>query len=333
MMMSDYPYLSLNRVSLDPELARLLPRRLAYYYLALPLARDDEEITVVMAHPGNQTAVTVLQAVLGGRVVPVRGSVSEIRAMLNQLWAEEADATARSILCWGASENRAELAAAVAELIAPAFAAQTIRLDSSQSTMRTVITVAHQGQHCLTVIDAPEGKAMSRLMRHSATPVLLVRGAQSAFERILLVLRGHSPDESVLDWVIPLAQARQAEVTLLTVAPVAARGPRHGAGAPYGLATLLSSESGPGEHIATCARRLTEAGIRGRLKLRQGVTEQQIAVEMAQGDYDLITIAAEAHGDFVQHVLDEIKSQAPLNEQPVLVVKPDLSLNDDRWED
>ena len=154
--------------------------------------------------------------------------------------------------------------------------------------------------------------------------MLLVRGAGLALRHILLVLRGHSPDESVLDWVIPLVHTTNARVTLLTVAPTVAtvrshsRGPRM----PHGLAALLTPDEGPGEHIATCVRRLAEAGVQGDLRLRQGMPEQQIGAEVAGSRYDLITIAAEAHGDFVQRALGEIERQASDNRQPVLVIKP-----------
>jgi nucleotide-binding universal stress UspA family protein len=317
--MSDFPYLSLSRIPLDPALARRLPRRLAYYYLALPLAQDDDQITLVMAHPENQAAVAVLQAVLGGRVVPVLGSGDEIKATLKLIWSGADEPAATRILCWGASPERAVQVMAVADGVARAFSAQITCLDASQSSLETVLTVAREGLYSLTVIDAPEGEPLSRVLRRSSTPVLLVRDARLALRRILLVLRGHSPDDSVLDWVIPLAQAGQSAVTLLTVAPIATRGlPRH-ARMPHGLAGFLSADHAPGQHVMACAQRLTEAGLRGQLKLRQGEPEQEIAGEIAQGDYDLVTIAAEAHGDFVQRVLSQM---AAGNRQPVLVVKP-----------
>jgi hypothetical protein len=58
------------------------------------------------------------------------------------------------------------------------------------------------------------------------------------------------------------------------------------------------------------------------LKLRQGEPEVEIAGEVAQGSYDLVTIAAEAHGDFVQRVLVQIDRLAASGQQPVLVIKP-----------
>ncbi len=319
--MSEYPYLSLSAVTIDPALARQLPRRLAYYYLAIPLARDDDQLAVVMAYPDNQASVAMLQALLGMSIVPVQGSAGEIRAALNRLWAGEDDSGAVRVLCWTAAGDTSSQAAAIADLVARALAAETTVLDAGQTSLETAQTVAREGQYSLTVIDAPQGETLSRFLRGSSTPVLLARGAPPVLDHILLVLRGHSPDESVLDWVIPLAQAGGARVTLLTVAPAAAQGRRRSR-FPGGLAGLLTQDSAPGEHIWACAHRLTEAGVPGDLKLCQGEPEAQIAAEVARGSYDLITIAAEAHGDFVQRVLQQIEIQAPDNRQPVLVIKP-----------
>ncbi|MBI5961442.1 MAG: universal stress protein [Chloroflexi bacterium] len=322
--MSDYPYLSLSRVTIDPEVARLLPRQLAYYYLALPLARDDDQLTLVMAHPDNPAAMAVLRAVLGETVVPVQGAAKEIRATLNQVWAGPADAETQHILSCCTVPAWIDLVTEAADRMAQAFGAAITSLSASQNTLETVLTVAREGQYSLTVIDMPPGEALSALLRSSSSPVLLVRGAAFNLRHILLVLRGHSPDESVLDWVIPLANTYHTLVTLLTVAPAAVTGRRvqRGPRMPHGLAALLTAESGPGEHIATCARRLNEAGVHGLVKLRQGELEEQIAAEVAGGSYDLITLAAEAHGDVVQRILRQLDTLPPDHRQPVLVIKP-----------
>ncbi len=320
--MSDYPYLSLNRVTIDPTLVRTLPRRLAFYHLALPLARDDEQLTLVMAHPENQSAITVLEAALGTHIVPVQGSSEEIRAALNVIWSEETLSKTTRILCWGPTPERSALAGATAEIFARARSAQTLCLDATQSSLETVLSIAREEQYSLTVIDEPPNGVLSHVLRESSTPVLFVRGTYFSLRHILLVLRGHSPDEHVLDWVIPLALAGQARVTLLTVSPTLSRGSQRSTRLLHGLANLLSTESEPGQHVMSCANRLTAAGITGQLKLCQGSPEQTIANEVAQGSYDLITIAAEAHGDFVQRVLRQISDLPSNNQQPVLVIKP-----------
>jgi LSD1 subclass zinc finger protein len=42
-----------------------------------------------------------------------------------------------------------------------------------------VLTIAHEGLYNLTVIDAPQGESLARVLRRSSTPVLLVRGARA----------------------------------------------------------------------------------------------------------------------------------------------------------
>jgi hypothetical protein len=169
-------------------------------------------------------------------------------------------------LFWGFTPERADQAVAVAEVIAKAFLADTTCLDASQSNLETVLTVAREGQYSLTVIDVPPGEPLSVVLRQSSTPVLLVRDGLLTVRRILLVLRGHSPDESVLDWVIPLAQVGQAAVTLLTIAPVELRRLQRRTRMPQSLAGLLSPESEPGQHVMACARRLKGIRIAGQLK-------------------------------------------------------------------
>src|SRR4051794_35746350 len=100
---ADYPYLSLNRVTVDPDLARRLPRRLAYYHLALPLAEDADELTVVMAHPENQAVVTMLEMLLSAKIVPVLGAAGEIKGALDGVWRHDPDTSVLRIVSWGST--------------------------------------------------------------------------------------------------------------------------------------------------------------------------------------------------------------------------------------
>jgi hypothetical protein len=45
---------------------------------------------------------------------------------------------------------------------------------------------------------------------------------------------------------------------------------------------------------------------------------------VAQGDYDLVVIAAEAHGQFVAEVLDQLDGQHLHTTRPILIIKPPL---------
>jgi hypothetical protein len=316
--MSEYPFLSLRHITIDPAVAQRLPRRLAYYYVALPLAYDGDQCTVVMAHPENQAAVAVMQTLLGGQVVFVQGTTSEIKAALDRVWPDEADSAVPRILSWGATPEAAALAKAAAGQVAAALSLPMPCLDASEGDLETVLTVARKGQYSLTVVGALPGETWPAPLRESATPLLLVRRERISERRILVGLRGHSSDDTALDWVRPLARVAQVQVTLLATTPAPTR---RGARPSSGLASMLQPDDKLGEHIAACARRLAEIGVEGTLKLCQSAPERCIAGEIATGDYDLFVIAAEAYGDFVQRILREIDKQAPGSDGSVLVIK------------
>jgi hypothetical protein len=316
--MNEYPFLSLRHVAIDPAVARRLPRRLAHYYLALPLAYDGDQCTVVMAHPENQAAVAVIQTLLGGQVVFVQGTTAEIKAALDRVWPDEVDSAAPRILSWGATPEAAAMAKTAAGQVAAALFLPTSCHDACEGDLETVLTAARKGQYSLTVVGAPPGEMWPAPLRESATPLLLARRERISERRILVGLRGHSSDETALDWVRPLARAAQVQVTLLATTPPPTRRARR---ASSGLAPMLLPDDKLGEHVAACARRLAETGVQGALKLCQGTPEQCIAGEIATGTYDLFVIAAEAYGDFVQRILREIDKQAPGSDGSVLVIK------------
>ncbi len=321
--MDRYPQVSLHQLTIDRALARQLPRGLAIYYMALPLGGDRDGVSVVMAHPEDAAALAVLRGVLGRPIVPVQGVAGEIRAAIGALWADEhaADSPAR-ILYWGPPASPD--APLPVDRVALALSARVTRLEPADTSLDTALTVAREGAYSLLVVDAADGPDAARLARDASTPLLIVRGARLSVERVLLVLRGHAPDNSALDLIIPLAQATGAHVTLLAVAPPVLPIHTRETRMYQGLSVLLSPLSGPGEHIFACAQRLDEAGVRGTLRLRQGHPERQIADEVAEGHYDLIAIAAEERGDFVQRVLSEIEGRALHVDRPLLVVKPTI---------
>lgn len=53
---------------------RQIPYGMALYYMALPLAYEEEQASVIMAHPENRTALIRLSDLLNADVVLVRGT-------------------------------------------------------------------------------------------------------------------------------------------------------------------------------------------------------------------------------------------------------------------
>lgn len=76
------------------ELLRRVPRDLAAYYQAVPLAAEEGRVTVVTAHPDNQAGLDVMARLLGADVVPVAGSEPDVVTAIAHLYptaAGEAD--------------------------------------------------------------------------------------------------------------------------------------------------------------------------------------------------------------------------------------------------
>lgn len=300
----NYPYLSLKNITIDTLLAQRIPRHLAYYHLALPIADDDDLITLVMVHPDNEKVRLLFEEQLGAKVFAVQGSGREIKATLDLLYPDEIAASTPRFLSWSA--NQPDSALECARTLAKNFSENAVCLDASQNSLETVLQIAQEGQYFLSVIDT--SNSISDLLRKSKTSLLLLRGAEMKFEKILVALQGHSPDKRTLEMVAPLAKTAQ-----VTILGVAAPMKRH---TIQGISTLLNPSTEAGAHIAECADLLPD----GYLKLRQGIPHEQIAAEFVEGDYDLLAIAVETYGGFVYRIVE-----AANNQNHILAVKPNLT--------
>jgi nucleotide-binding universal stress UspA family protein len=307
-----YPFLSLSTVSIDPELGRRLPRQLAYYHLAIPIADDDDSITVAMALTNNPQVIGLLEAVLNASVIPVRSHADEIKAALDTIWQRADNIDQPKLLAWSDSIEKSAWINSYAETFAQAFATEATYLDVERSSLDTALQIATSGHYNLIVTGETEN--LETLLARSPAPLLLVRSQPRPFRHMLFALRGHAPDRAALEYVIPLLRQHHSRVTLLSISPPSSAGQVR----LSGIAELLSKESIPGKHLAACTEILTAAKIAGSLKLRQGRPEQEIAAEIASSDYDLVVIAAETYGDFVHQTL---KALPPDNTSPILVLK------------
>ncbi len=100
-----FPFLSLDDIDLDLEIARHLPRRLAYYHLALPIAQDGEGITVAMVHPENQKVVSVLASALDAKIIPVRSFGETIRLQVDRVCQVQHGADLFRVRYWASTSE------------------------------------------------------------------------------------------------------------------------------------------------------------------------------------------------------------------------------------
>jgi hypothetical protein len=316
-----FPFLSLQDVVIEAQLARRLPRQLAYYHLAIPIAEDEESITVAMALATHPQVIAMLESVLNTSVIPVRSHQHEIKNALDKIWASpasSADSAPQQLLIWCAEADNLSYIRHYGETFAAALNMQITAIDAGQQTFQEVLEIVTAGHYDLIV--TCEAHNLETLLTQSPTPILLVSAAPRPLKRVLFALRGHAPDRAALDYVLPLLEGHHSQVTLLSIASPT----QTGFVRLSGIAELLSKDSMPGKHLATCGDMLRAAGLNGSIKLRQGIPESEIASEISTSDYDLVVIAAEAYGDFVHQTLKAAQALTH-NTSAILVIKYQVS--------
>ncbi|MBX3001816.1 MAG: universal stress protein [Caldilineaceae bacterium] len=304
------PLLNLNQIAIDTALIGRIPFGIAMYYLALPLAYEEDRASVVMAHPENGTGLARLREILGMDLVPVRGHPQAIRAMLEQFYSAQ-DLPQSKILAWSAHPSGIAGVAELAHLFGDATGKDVSILSAPEADLEMLLATAYH-EHCSLMVVRPAEGMPSELFSRASSPILLARNDKRPLRRILMVMRGYSSDEHALDWVIPLIRHTGAEITLMPILQ-----------APYSqFQQMLNSNGVWREHIQGCLRHISANKIHARLKLREGEPVQQIAQEMEEEDYDLLVLTAEGYGQFVRNVLNGVDRSSHNAQCSVLVMKP-----------
>lgn len=311
-----FPLLSLAQIELDPALVRRLPRALAYYHQALLIAQDEAHIAVAMAYPDRAAVVQVLENVLGMAIKPVRSDPAEIRAGLDQVWQGANDTQPATLLTWGDGPAQHAQALAYASGIAPVFGFQCDNAAERAQSLDDLLHTAQQVNPALIVTALSDPAARDTLVHRASTSVLMIHGSVPFPGKILHILRGHTPDRYVLDWLIPLAHHFAAQVTLLAAATPSSTDYRQGSPLISDFANLLMRDHPA--HLIEYGQVLASVNLNGQLKIRQGLLETTIADELGVCQYDLVAIATEAYGNFVNRVLHSF----PDSPMALLIVKP-----------
>lgn len=295
-----YPFLSLADVHLDADLARRLPRRLAYYHLALPIAQDADGITVAMAHPEYPKVILVLEAALGARIIPVRSFAETIRQQLDGIWHDEPQAQPTDsadklrVTHWGQTEKDIRFSVG--------YVGHFLSMLGREIQLEIVVSSEYSSVAGADLIIAAGDNPTPDALFHSSATLLVVGTKALPPRRILHVLRGHIPDYKALDWLIPISRQGSGTITLLMGVDGYTRKP------PMSdLSNILLMQDKRNTHIAECRRRLNAAGVGGKLKIRQGELLTAISEEVHEHSYDLVGIAAEAYGDFAQQVSERVR--------------------------
>ena len=84
------PMISLSKYRMDPNVARMIPERLARQYDLIALAKFGDRLVVAMADPLNIFAIDDLKALTQVAIDPVLSPPTEIRRAIEQVYANQA---------------------------------------------------------------------------------------------------------------------------------------------------------------------------------------------------------------------------------------------------
>jgi hypothetical protein len=285
-----YPSISLDDFVLDEKLVRRLSRQLAYYHLALPIGSDEEGITVAMAQPDNVKARQIVQNALGEPIILTRGQAEQIRRCLDRVWQ-----TSLSVP-WS------HIAVASDDPLLESYARHFVEVFGS-------LRVENGGP-------PPANTLLIRPLTDSASislasSTLLVDRFINPVQRILHLVRLHSPDRVVAASLIPLAAAHSARITLLPDTSLI----------PYNLAGLMNATTGPGQHLEMLRQQFWLHNVPGDVRLKQGSYLEAIHAELGSKSYDLVAVAADADGEMVAMLTDAIR---PYQVPAMMVIRPNL---------
>ncbi|MBK9049347.1 MAG: universal stress protein [Chloroflexi bacterium] len=321
---------TLSDFTFDPEIARRLPPALAFRYLAIPVAEERGRVTVLIADPYNQQAVAEIAAALPHHPYLVKSDPAMITNLLQQTWPEETQPTILRLLVATPPGPIAAPFRAYVQRLGNLLHSQIIylplpenaaALDTlSQSTNQQTDLVALQEPTRSWLTQFLHGSLAQQAIRHIPTSILLARQPRWPLRRLLLIIHGDEREEAILSWVLRLAQPVKAEITLLAVTPAHPWLYNREGRALQGLAALLEPDTLLTQQARQMAQQITQAGLQGELRLRQGPPAAQIRQEIAACDPDLILTCGRA--DETGHWFsDFILSSHHWLDRPVLLVR------------
>ena len=329
--MSYYPEWSatLSDILIDPEIARRLSSALAYRYLAVPIAEECGRVTVLIADPYNQEAVAEIAAALHHSPYLVKSDPATITNLLHQVWPETQTAILRLLVATPPGPIAAPFRAYVqrlgnllhSQIIYLPLPENAAALDTlSQQTNQQTDLVALQEPTRSWLTQILHGSLAQQAIHHIPTSILLARQPRWPLRRLLLIIHGNEREEVILSWVLRLAQPVKAAVTLLAVTPTHPWLYNREGRALQGLSALLVPDTPLTQQARQMAQQITQAGLQGELRLRQGPPTEQIRQEIAACDPDLILTCGRA--DETSHWFsDFILSSHHWLDRPVLLVR------------
>jgi nucleotide-binding universal stress UspA family protein len=320
-----------NDVIPDSALARRLLIDLPFRCHALPVAETDGAITGVKGNPEDPAVCDEISAALGAASCFVRGRKETINASLNSAWLDSGNPGYRFLVC--ETPERFDALNSYACSIGDLFHADVERLEWIENSSRFLSNLARKTDEGYDLlILGPQVQSFRRhlaacpmrenIINQLSISLLVVQRSRWPISKILILIQGEERDKPAVEWGVHLAQASNAEITLLTIVP-SVPGMYQGLERfNWGLLDLLSTKSQLGQQLRWAAERLVKENLDGTLQLRRGSQEWQIRRELLAEEYDLIIIPAETEDRLHKYFLGAVTCHLLYwTDMPVLIAK------------
>jgi len=174
------------------------------------------------------------------------------------------------------------------------------RLAREGACKEVVAAQAATGEYLTVVgrLDRPplrrwlRGRSIRRLLQTLEAPLFYVPAFRPDLKRMLLCLGGIGRSVGMVQVARQLAEASQAEVTLLHVVERASFDYPPVRAAQDDWQQILSTETVQARHLRAALEGLQAAGLSARLRVQQGYVTEAILREIQAEDYDLVGLGS-----------------------------------------
>jgi nucleotide-binding universal stress UspA family protein len=208
------------------------------------------------------------------------------------------------------------------------------RIIQSGPAAKSILAEINSDRYHLVIIGARDkptfedlllGSVARSIVSKSQISVIIVREPTHHLKRLLLCTPGPERSEHVIQAGIRLAEASQANVTLLYVTEASPQMYTGLKKLQENLEELLKRDTPLARHLRDTVARLRSQNIETLLELRHGLPAEEILTAVEQNDYDLLIIGGPAFRGLSQLLMDQV--YMPIvdhSPRPVLVVRGDI---------
>jgi len=318
MAMITYPYIRLDRIPTDPVVMKLLPEEVAYRYHALPVAINDDQITVVMASPGDSEAINAVQSVIDAPICLLEADPKEIDQRINDLWLKKSESEL-NLIDWSVTSDVDQAHQIYVESFARLLSSNLVSGESarwSYTSFSDLTEFSRESNSELHIFPKNNLKPLYQIRRYSSLlngrgkfPNALIIPCQPKWrlKKILLIL----PDWSCISdcaiyWTLLLGELSGAQIMVLPIGS-----PKHSFSSDYSNKysdNLLEDKGILGRSMRMISEKLTDRNIRSSFKFQPGEPVDQVHGELQSSKPDFIILARSPEKLSVGHMVNELMS-------------------------